>query len=246
MNWRSGFKKSTHFFLTKLYAQQQILLKAKKRRKNNNIMRSTLSLVTLLVTVGSSSYVSALNFDTLDTPILDAFAEFICQSFDGPICTTILDNINGESTTTFSSQQQQTQSSGATVTDLSVAVACDLGLLDEDYCEEQGHYDKEPDKKDRDDKDTDNNYYNNLYGTTPQNEQVLTDGQILGLLCGDGGVATKEVCDALVGEQGTGGLVQSFCETGTLIPPGICQMVGIQSPASGGGTRRRKLRGRKA
>ena len=189
---------------------------------------------------------SALNFDAFETPLIDVVTGYFCENSEGPLCS-LLDNNNsdeGATTATAPPTTMTTTSTGPTLGDFLVATGCDLGLVPSDYCRSAGEYDEKIDKKDRE---------NGMIAETS-----VVDGQLLGLLCGEDGYdgVPDEVCDALVGQEGNAGLVRSFCEAGTILPPGVCEMVGIQNngnavggstsystvPNVNGGVRRKNLR----
>lgn len=178
---------------------------------------------------------SALNFDALETPLIDVVTGYFCENSEGPLCS-LLDNSNTNNeeltTTSTATSTVSTTTTGPTLGDFLVATGCDLGLVPSDFCRSAGEYDEKIDKKDRED-----------YGMMMIVEDTsVVDGHLLGLLCGEDGYddVPDEVCDALVGKEGNAGLVRSFCEAGTILPPGICDMVGIRqnngNTGVGGGT----------
>lgn len=187
----------------------------------------------LVLTLDDTCLVAALNFDTLETPLVDVFTSYFCENLDGPVCTA-LTNSDGESAASTTSTatgdipattaSSSSSSTGPTLGEFLVATGCDLNLVPSDYCRSVGEYDEKIDKKDRE---------NGMIEDTS-----VVDGQLLGLLCGENGYddVPVEVCEALVGKEGNAGLVRSFCEAGMILPPGICEMVGIDNGGNNAGT----------
>ena len=175
-------------------------------------------LLSVVLTLDNAYHVSAFNFDTLDTPLLDAFTDYFCQNQDGPLCSFLTgDDESEEGLATVTATAES-----PTVGDFLVRTGCDLGFFPRDFCRSVGESDEQEKGKDKD---------QTIAGTTE--DQSLVDGQMLALLCGEDGYGPKEVCEALVGKEGTSGLIRSFCETGTVLPPGVCEMVGISDSRAG-------------
>lgn len=186
-----------------------------------------LSLSLLLSLTLTTQQVAATNIDELDTPLVDALADFLCDEESESALCSVLGVFGGNGTNT----EDVDLESGPTLGAFLLTTACDIGLVPPVLCQE-------------DDEEDNVMVQSNATLISFTEEETLVDGFIMGLACGENGNLPDVLCTAMVGRDANSGLISRFCASGRIIPSGICERMGAETPAPEGDNGGRNLRHR--
>ncbi|CAB9518811.1 expressed unknown protein [Seminavis robusta] len=186
----------------------------------------------LLVLLGAEHQAHALNFEVLDTPVLD----FVSNAMGGNDNAQVQEDI----------QRAQTgEEGGVTLAQLLFGAACDTGGIPDGLC---GYFGENTPRTDT----AEANALQDFNTGNAEEEKAIVDGLLLGFLCGVGGRAPTAACNIVVGSDGNSGLIRTFCESG-IVPQGFCSSVRAGKDEAGarnedsqtqnGGGRKKALRG---